>query len=79
MEQLEEASKDWKEGNTTSNSNNGRKEDPRNYRLVSLTSIPAKVIEHVILEMISRHIKDKKVTGSNKNGEILLNQPDNLL
>lgn len=57
----------------------GRKEDPRNYRLVSLTSIPAKVTEHTILEMIFRHIKDKEATGSSQHGEILLNQPDYLL
>lgn len=42
-------------------------------RLASLTSVPAKVMEHIILEMIIRHIKDKKVTGSSLHEEILLN------
>lgn len=36
----------------------------RNNRPVSLTSVPRKVVEQIILENISKPIKDKKVTGS---------------
>lgn len=39
----------------------------RNNRL-SLTSIPGKVMEQIILETISKHIKGKEVTGSNHYG-----------
>ena len=35
----------------------GRKEDPGNYRLVSLTLVPGKVMEQVILVEITRHVR----------------------
>lgn len=37
------------------------KEDLKNYRLLSFTFIPGKVMEHIALETISKFIKDKKV------------------
>ncbi|GAB0178971.1 mitochondrial enolase superfamily member 1 [Grus japonensis] len=40
--------------------------DPGNYRPVSLTSIPGKVVEQLILDVISAHVKDKKVIGSSQ-------------
>lgn len=44
--------------------NKGKLENPGSYRLVSLTSVPGKVMNQVILESIFKHRKDKKVTGS---------------
>jgi len=44
----------------------GKKEDPGNYRTVSLTLIPGKV-EQTILETISKHMNDK-VIGSSQHG-----------
>jgi len=35
--------------------------------LVSLTSIPAKVMEQLILETISRHINKKKIISSSQH------------
>ena len=61
----------------------GKKEDPGNYRLVSLTLIPGKVIEQLILQTISRHMKNKKVIWSSQHGfrkgKIMPDQPDSLL
>jgi len=46
----------------------GKKEDPRNDKPVSLTSFPGKLMEQIILEIISKHINDKKVTGNSEYG-----------
>ncbi|GAB0208674.1 hypothetical protein GRJ2_003333100 [Grus japonensis] len=45
-----------------------QKEDPGNYRLDSFTSIAGKVMEQLILETTSKHIKDKKVIKSSQHG-----------
>ncbi|KAJ7426229.1 hypothetical protein WISP_17940 [Willisornis vidua] len=41
----------------------GNKEDPGNYRPVSLTSVPGKVMDKVILEGIEKHLKDSAIIG----------------
>jgi len=37
-----------------------KREDPRNYRLVSPTLIPGKVMKQIILGTTPKHIKDKR-------------------
>ena len=49
-------------------SRKGQKEDPGKYRLVSLSWIPAKVMEQMILETTSKHRKDEKVTVYSEHG-----------
>jgi len=52
---------DWRKANVTPIFKKGEKEDPGNYRPVSLTSIPGKVMEQLILEVINKQVEEKKV------------------
>ena len=70
---------DWKKANVTPIFKKGEKEDPGNYRPVSFTSVPWKMMEQLILETSSRHIKDKKIISSSHQGEVMLGQCDKLL
>lgn len=62
--QLEEVPKDWRKGNVTAVFREGKKEDPGNYRLSSLTSFPGKVVEQLMPETIFRPVKDKVIRSS---------------
>ncbi|GAB0177598.1 mitochondrial enolase superfamily member 1 [Grus japonensis] len=59
---------DWRKANVTLVFKKGKKEDLENYRPVSLTSIPGKVMEQLILGVISKHVEEKKVIGSGQHG-----------
>ncbi|KAK4815187.1 LOW QUALITY PROTEIN: hypothetical protein QYF61_021047 [Mycteria americana] len=51
---------DWRLANVTPIFKKGRKEDPGNYRPVSLTSVPGKLMEQIILTAITRHVENNQ-------------------
>lgn len=59
---------DWKKGNVTSNFKKGRKDDPGNYQPVSLTSVPWKIMEQIILKALPRHMEEMEVIWDNQHG-----------
>ncbi|KFP25472.1 RNA-directed DNA polymerase from mobile element jockey, partial [Colius striatus] len=56
-----EVPEDWTKANVIPVLKKGRKDDPGNYRPVSLTSIPGKVMEQLILNVDIEHMKEKMV------------------
>ncbi|GAB0187551.1 mitochondrial enolase superfamily member 1 [Grus japonensis] len=62
-----EVPEDWRKANVTLVFKKDKKEDLGNYRPVSLTSIPGKVMKQLILEVISKHVEEKKVFRSGQH------------
>ncbi|KAK4825704.1 hypothetical protein QYF61_001527 [Mycteria americana] len=58
----------WGLANVTPIYKKGRKEDPGNYRPVSLTSVLGKLTEQIILSAITRHVEDNQGIKPSQHG-----------
>lgn len=61
--QSEELPGDWKRGIIVPTIKKGRKENCGNSQPVSLTSLPGKIIEQILLGAVLRHMEDREEIG----------------
>ena len=60
--------RDWKVANVVPIFKKGSKHLPVNYRPVSLTCFYSKVMEHVIVSQVNRHLESRGITDRNQHG-----------
>ena len=59
---------DWRQALVTPIYKKGEHYDPINYRPVSLTSIPCKLLEHVLVSNIMKHFEDNDILSKRQHG-----------
>ena len=60
--------KSWRRANISPIFKKGLKTDPANYRPISLTSIPCKIIEKILKDFIMKHIFENKLINKCQHG-----------
>ncbi|KAJ7422341.1 RNA-directed DNA polymerase from mobile element jockey-like protein [Pitangus sulphuratus] len=66
--QSHEVPSDGKRENTAPSLGKGKRNDPGNCRPVSLTSVPIKITEQILLETVLGHTENKGVIGDSQHG-----------
>jgi len=64
---MRQVPEDWRIANVNPVFKKDKKEDPENYRPVSLASVPGKVMEQLVLDAISKQSEEKKVIRSGQH------------
>ena len=59
---------DWTKALDTPVYKKGPKQDPRNYRPISLTCICFKIMEHIVLSHINKHLSTNEILCSHQHG-----------
>jgi hypothetical protein len=59
---------DWRKANVTGIYKKGTKSNPENYRPVSLTCISCKIMEHIVLSHMSKHLAANNIIVENQHG-----------
>ena len=63
-----EVPSDWRDANVAPIFKKGEHYDPANYRPISLTSIPCKIFEHVIVSSLMNHLESNKILRPEQHG-----------
>ena len=59
---------DWRLANVTAIYKKSQNKDPGNYRPVSLTPVPGKIMEQITLSAITQHIQDHQMIRPSQHG-----------
>ncbi|KAK7485512.1 hypothetical protein BaRGS_00023200, partial [Batillaria attramentaria] len=59
---------DWRDANVIPIFKKGEHHDPSNYRSVSLTSVPGKVLEHIIVSALMKHLEECNLLCPGQHG-----------
>ena len=58
----------WKEANVATVFKKGQRYDPANYRIVSLTCLCCKMLEHIIVSSVLKHVDDHEILSDCQHG-----------